>query len=60
VEFQRLFHFVLFEIISFQNQLSIKKEKFISSGISKYLEFWKLNILKDDMYAKAMGFHIEY
>jgi len=46
--------------MSFQNQLSIEKEKFINSGISKYLEFWKLNIVKDDMYAKAMGFYIEY
>jgi hypothetical protein len=46
--------------MSFQNQLSIEKEKFISSGISKYLDFEKLNIVKDDMYAKAMGFYIEY
>jgi hypothetical protein len=46
--------------MSFQNQLSIEKEKFISSVISKYLEFWKLNVVKDDMYAKAMGFCIEY
>ncbi len=60
MEFQRLFPFVLFEIMSFQNQLSIEKEKLISSGISKYLEFWKLNIVKDDMYAKAMGFYIEF
>jgi hypothetical protein len=60
MEFQRLFHFVLFGIMTFQNQLSIEKEIFISSGISKYLEFWMLNIVKDDMYAKAMGFYIEY
>ncbi len=60
MEFQRLFHFVLFGIITFQNQLSIEKEKIISSGISKYLKFWMLNIVKDNMYAKAMGFYIEY
>lgn len=46
--------------MTFQNQLSIEKEIFISSDISKYLEFWMLNIVKDDMYAKAMGFYIDY
>ncbi len=39
---------------------SIEKEKFISNGISKYLEFWKLNIVRDEMYTKAMGTYIEY
>jgi hypothetical protein len=39
--------------------ISIEKEISINSGISKYLEFWKLNIMKDDMYTKAMGY-IEY
>jgi hypothetical protein len=29
---------------------SVEKERFINSGISKYLEFWKLNILKNEMY----------
>jgi hypothetical protein len=38
---------------------SIKKEKFISNDISKYLEFWKLNIMRNEMYAKAMPY-IEY
>ncbi len=38
----------------------VEKERFINSGISKYLEFWKLNILKDEMYAKAMKPYIEY
>jgi hypothetical protein len=32
----------------------VKKEKFINSGIFKYLEFWKLNILRDEMYARVM------
>jgi hypothetical protein len=27
----------------------VEKEKLINSGISKYSEFWKLNILKDEM-----------
>jgi len=39
---------------------SIKKGKFINSGISKYLEFWKLNIFKDDMYARVMKPYVEY
>jgi hypothetical protein len=26
---------------------SVDKERFINNGISKYLKFWKLNILKD-------------
>ncbi len=39
---------------------SIEKEKFINNGISKYSEFWKLNIVKDEMYTKAMGPYIEY
>ncbi len=38
----------------------IEKEKFISNGISKYLEFWKLNFVRDEMYTKAMGPYIEY
>jgi len=33
---------------------SIEKEKFINCGILKYIEFWKLNILRDEMYARAM------
>jgi hypothetical protein len=32
----------------------LEKEKFISSGILKHLEFWKLNVLRDEMYAKVM------
>ncbi len=33
---------------------------FINNNISKYLEFWKLNIIRIEMYAKAIGLHIEY
>jgi len=32
----------------------------INSNISKYLEFWKLNIMRNEMYTKAIGPHIEY
>ncbi len=38
---------------------SIKKKKLINNDISKYLEFWKLNIVKNEMYPKAMP-NIEY
>jgi hypothetical protein len=31
-----------------------EKERFISSGILKYNEFWKLGMLKDDSYSKVM------
>jgi hypothetical protein len=31
----------------------VEKEKFINSGILKYLEFWKFNILRDEMYPKS-------
>jgi hypothetical protein len=27
-----------------------EKERFINTGISKYIEFWKLGMLKDDSY----------
>jgi hypothetical protein len=38
----------------------VEKEKIINSGISKYLEFWKLNILKDEIYTRVMKPYIEY
>lgn len=38
----------------------IEEEEFINSGISKSLEFWKLNILIYDVYPKATRFYIEY
>jgi hypothetical protein len=39
---------------------SIEKEKFINSGVSKYLKFGKSNILKDEMYVRVMKPYIEY
>jgi hypothetical protein len=38
---------------------SIEKERSINSGIPKYMEFWRLNIMNNDMYTRAMGY-IEY
>jgi hypothetical protein len=37
-----------------------EKERFISSGISKYVEFWKLGMSKDDSYARIMGPYVKY
>jgi hypothetical protein len=31
------------------------KDRFISSGILKYIEFWKLGMSKDDLYSRVMG-----
>jgi hypothetical protein len=39
---------------------SIEKERFINVGISKYLNFWKFNILKDEMYVRVMKPYIDY
>jgi len=36
-----------------------EKERFISSGILKYNEFWKLGMLKDDSYSKVMGPYVK-
>jgi hypothetical protein len=37
-----------------------KKENFISSGILKYIEFWKLGMSKDNSYSRVMGFYVIY
>jgi hypothetical protein len=37
-----------------------EKERFISSGILKYVEFWKLGMLKEDLYARVMGPYVKY
>ncbi len=37
-----------------------EKERFISSRISKYVEFWKLGMSKDDSYARIMGHYVKY
>jgi hypothetical protein len=38
----------------------VEKEKFIRGRISKYLEFWKLRVSKDDIYARTMGQYVNY
>jgi hypothetical protein len=37
-----------------------EKERFISSEISKYIEFWKLGMSKDNFYSKIMGLYVKY
>ncbi len=37
-----------------------EKEKFISSMILTYIEFWKLGMSKDDSYVKVMGPYVKY
>ncbi len=37
-----------------------EKEWFISTRISKYIEFWKLGMSKDDSYSKVMGPYVKY
>jgi hypothetical protein len=32
-----------------------EKERFISSGILKYIELWKIGMSKDNLYSKVMG-----
>ncbi len=39
---------------------NLLREKFNRGGISKYLEFWKLRMSKDDIYARAMGPYVNY
>ncbi len=36
------------------------KGKFVSNGILKYVEFWKLGMSKDDLYAKVMDPYVKY
>jgi hypothetical protein len=37
-----------------------EKERFISNKISKYVEFWKLGMSKDDSYVRVMGPYAKY
>jgi hypothetical protein len=37
-----------------------EKERFVNIGISKYTEFWKLGMWKDDSYFRVMGHYVKY
>jgi hypothetical protein len=39
---------------------SMEKEKFISVGLSKYVEFWKQDIDQNTTYAMKMVMYVEY
>ncbi len=50
-----------FRLIRGNDELkACKKENFISSGILKYIEFWKLGMSKDNSYSRVMGFYVIY
>jgi hypothetical protein len=37
-----------------------EKERFISNKILKHIEFWKLEMSKDDSYSRVMGPYVKY
>jgi hypothetical protein len=37
-----------------------QEEMFINRRISKYIEFWKLGMSKDDLYSRVMGPYVKY
>jgi hypothetical protein len=37
-----------------------EKERFIDNGILKYVEIWKLGMLKDDSHVKVMDLYVNY
>jgi hypothetical protein len=36
-----------------------EKEMFISSGILKYIEFWKLEMSKENSYSRVVGLYVK-
>jgi hypothetical protein len=50
-----------FHLIWGNDELRVgEKERFISSWISKYIKFWKLGMLKDDLYFRVMDPYVKY
>jgi hypothetical protein len=37
-----------------------EEERFIGNKISKYIEFWKLGMSKDNSNSKVMGLYVKY
>ncbi len=37
-----------------------EKEMFTNKAISKYIEFWKLGMSKDDLYSKVISPYVKY
>ncbi len=58
---RKVLHLVPFHPIWGIDELKAsEKERFISSKISKYIEFWKLAMLKDDLHVRIMGLYVKY
>jgi hypothetical protein len=57
----RVSNLIPFHSIWGNDELKVgEKERFISSKILKYIEFWKLGMLKDDSYSRIMGPYVKY
>ncbi len=39
---------------------SIEKAKIINNGLSKYMEFWRLGMCKDESYVGKLGPYVDY
>jgi hypothetical protein len=39
---------------------SLEREKFISVGLSKYMDFWKVGIAQSSTYEIKMKLYVEY
>ncbi len=54
-------NFVPFHPIWGNDELRVgEKERFINSRILKYIEFWKLGMVKDDLYSRMIGPYVKY
>jgi hypothetical protein len=40
--------------------MSVEREKFISSGLSKYMDFWNVGIAQSSTYEMKMRPYVEY
>jgi hypothetical protein len=40
--------------------MPIEKEKFNNNHATKYVEFWRLGLTRNDIYAKTMGPYVKY
>jgi hypothetical protein len=54
-------NFIPFYLIWGIDELKVsEKERFISNKISNSTEFWKLGMLKDNLYFRIMGLYVKY
>jgi hypothetical protein len=38
----------------------LRRKKFNNNGATKYVEFWRLGMPRNDIYAKTMGPYVKY